>query len=435
MSVIVTKIANDVVLCPATLLEIINNDPNINAICEVITVNDGINVDLTFSAALTPLEDDAVNSILDAWDNSQCNTQTDPSGNELTSGLSIENDSQPLVGDVDKINFVGSVAARTPGPGEADVYVGYIEVKNADTIPLAKSDPVHIVGTDATTGEVNVIKADAADPSKMPALGVLSSDLAIGESGLAINVGELKNIDTSIYTEGDELWVAATGGMSNSKPTGSNVAIQKIAQVLKSDANSGSIMVFGAGRSNDIPNIPQGKVWMGDANDVPVPTDVYTEIEVDTLIQNTIDTGFGRVMSYGEIPAIQGTTRIPYDNTTPKISEGTEVFSSTVTPSATTKKIKIHINMMVAVKSKKAIFAVFRDSVCIGSTMLEDEGDDDPFTVSLLLIDSPATTSPVTYSLRVGSSSSGGKWYINRIKYNKLNGTISKNGYVIEEFE
>ena len=42
--------------------------------------------------------------------------------------------------------------------------------------------------------------------------------------------------------------------------------------VLKVDASNGQIMVSGAGRVNDLPNLAEDKIWVGDSNGHPVET-------------------------------------------------------------------------------------------------------------------------------------------------------------------
>lgn len=430
---LVNKVANDIVLCPNILLDTINNDPLITSVCEVVTVNDGVNVEMIFSLALTVNEDNALNDILDAWDNSLCDTVTDPTGNEF-SGVSIYNDSTPLVGDISVLNFKGSVSAENPMSGQADVYIGSIEVKNTDVVTLSKTDPIFANGTNSA-GVLDVIAAKGSDISRMPSIGILEQDLAPGEVGRAIINGELKNVNTSLFNVGDELWISPTGGLVNIKPTGTNNKIQKIAQILKADSvgETGSMLIFGAGRINDIPNIPSSCAWIGDQNDVPQPVPIYSQSEIDNIILN-INTG-NHIVAYGTILGRYGTSRIPLDNTTPLITEGTKLFSVPITPNSITKKYNISFNVLAAAKSKKMIFALFRDNTCIGTMILEDDGDKDPYTVSMNIIDEPATTSQITYSLRVGTAGSGGRWYINRLKYNYLNKTLDSNGYIIKEFE
>jgi hypothetical protein len=105
-----------------------------------------------------------------------------------------------------------------------------------------------------------------------PAIGV-----AI-EAGVATNkkeistFGRLNNTDTTGLSINDDLYVASGGGMTATKPTGTN-KVQVIARVIKVNA-VGNIYIIGAGRVNDIPNLAQDKVWKGNASGVPTETDV-----------------------------------------------------------------------------------------------------------------------------------------------------------------
>jgi hypothetical protein len=55
--------------------------------------------------------------------------------------------------------------------------------------------------------------------------------------------------------------------LTATKPTGTAL-IQKVAKVAKA-AGSGDLLVMGAGRVNDIPNLPDGNIWIGDSSGVP----------------------------------------------------------------------------------------------------------------------------------------------------------------------
>jgi hypothetical protein len=116
-----------------------------------------------------------------------------------------------------------------------------------------------------------VIAARADTPSAMPATFVLNETLADEAEGEAIITGLLQGVDTSAFTPGDVVYVGATGGYTNVKPTGTNL-IQNLGIVLKSHASNGSGIVYGSGRSNDVPNIPEGYGWLGNASGVATPT-------------------------------------------------------------------------------------------------------------------------------------------------------------------
>ena len=131
-----------------------------------------------------------------------------------------------------------------------------IDVKNVSGGSLAKGTIVHAEPTGTLTGNViEVVAADANVAANMPAIGVLNEALVDDEEGKAVMFGTVQGIDTLSFSVGDELYVSETAGeFTATKPTGFTSQVQKIAIVVKSHASNGLIKVFGAGRSNDIPN-------------------------------------------------------------------------------------------------------------------------------------------------------------------------------------
>ncbi len=142
--------------------------------------------------------------------------------------------------------------------------VKYVNVKNVETHTLSKGTPVHATGTTGNTPEV--VAASASISTKMPATFVLAEQLTAGSEGRAVLSGFLNGIDTSGFTEGNNVYVGADGGYTESKPTGTNL-IQNIAIVGKVDGSNGSIFVYGSGRSNDVPNLLNDHIFFGSGSD------------------------------------------------------------------------------------------------------------------------------------------------------------------------
>ena len=145
-------------------------------------------------------------------------------------------------------------------------------VKNVSGGTLTKGTPVHVTGSVGNLAEV--IAADAA--TNYPAHFVLDQDLNDDEEGLGIALGFINNVnvpDASIYSEGQTVYLGTSGGWTTTKPTGTN-AIQNLGIIIKvnTSVNKISGIVMGAGRSNDVPNIPQGQAWIGNASGVATPT-------------------------------------------------------------------------------------------------------------------------------------------------------------------
>jgi hypothetical protein len=131
---------------------------------------------------------------------------------------------------------------------------------SAGTVTLMKA--VYADGWNAS-GWIEVELADADDAAKMPCIGLVAeASIGVGGGGHVIMSGVLTGLDTSGFSVLDELYVDTTAGdLTATKPTGSTTDVQKIGLVLRAHNGSGIILVFGAGRANDIPNtitLPDG---------------------------------------------------------------------------------------------------------------------------------------------------------------------------------
>ena len=168
-----------------------------------------------------------------------------------------------------------------------------IQVKNISSpnggINLSKGDPVYIYGSVGASARLYVDLADADSTatnnlgdSKMPCVALLDQDLAPNIEGTATVVGKLRNlitspIDGSVPSENDTVYVKSGGGLTLTKPTGSTNLIQNVGQVGRvSTSSDGNIVVAALLRSNDVPNLPEGRIWIGDGNTIVSDT-VYVD--------------------------------------------------------------------------------------------------------------------------------------------------------------
>ena len=175
----------------------------------------------------------------------------------------------------------------------------FATVKNITSGTLQKGTPVHVTGSVGNTSEV--VPASASVALTMPAHFILNEDLTAGSEGKAIAAGFINGVNTSGFIEGDTVYVGAEGGYTNQKPTGSNL-IQNLGIVDKIHATNGSGFILGAGRSNDVPNITQGYVWVGNSDGVATPT-------ATSSIQNVISSSYATTASY----AISASYEINYE--------------------------------------------------------------------------------------------------------------------------
>lgn len=109
------------------------------------------------------------------------------------------------------------------------------------------------------------------------------------------------------------------------------------------------------------------------------------------------------------IAAASGTTAIPADNTAPLISEGTEIASVAITPASTSSKVLVQASVLIDSASSQIVsVALFRGSTCIGATQRNGTV---VLSLALSVLDSPASASEVTYSLRIGNTDGSTIWY------------------------
>lgn len=161
-------------------------------------------------------------------------------------------------------------------------------VKSKEAFTMVKGTPVYVSGSTGNAGHVYAASASRAD--RMPAAYVLDEDLVFDQEGYALLTGFINNVNTSTFNEGDSVYVGANGGYTNVKPTGTNL-IQKLGNVIKVDAANGSGVITGAGRANDVPNIPENYLWIGNADGVATP--VSTGSLSGSFLLNTTDTFTG----------------------------------------------------------------------------------------------------------------------------------------------
>ena len=189
-------------------------------------------------------------------------------------------------------------------------------VKNISGGTLLKGTPVHVTASASPPSGFlsEVVAADASDPLLMPCHYILAQDLDDGEEGFGILSGKIQGVDTQTpgFSEGDTIYVAAGGGYTNVKPQGTNL-IQNIGVITKVDTTNGGGEVFGAGRTNDLPNLQSGYAWVGDANGVPEQV-ATSSFAGGVTINNNTSTNI--LTATGTANTIDGEPLFRYDNLT-----------------------------------------------------------------------------------------------------------------------
>tara|TARA_R110002096_G_scaffold258013_3_gene451603 strand:+ start:1216 stop:3915 length:2700 start_codon:yes stop_codon:yes gene_type:complete len=159
-------------------------------------------------------------------------------------------------------------------------------VRNTTGSTIVAGAAVYISGSSGNN--VLVSLADANGSGTMPAAGIVLSDITNNNNGEIVVVGEIDNQDTSAFSENDTLYVSETaGGLTATRPTSSATDIQSIGRVAKSHASTGIIIVTGAGRLNDVPNLATGTVFIGNGSGYDKRALTTLDVSEDTNLYYT----------------------------------------------------------------------------------------------------------------------------------------------------
>ena len=146
----------------------------------------------------------------------------------------------------------GRITAASTTNIDTDVLL--LDVHNQSGSTINKGDAVYVAGTHSS-GKPIIELADNNGTNTYPAIGLVYDDVTDGNDGQVILSGQLINVDTSSFSAGDALYLDSTAGaLTTTRPTASTEKVQKVGLVTKVHATSGSILIIGAGRTNDINN-------------------------------------------------------------------------------------------------------------------------------------------------------------------------------------
>ena len=136
----------------------------------------------------------------------------------------------------------------TDSPNNVILHIGQdlvYYVKNQSGQTIYKGNVCMFAGTLGASGRLKTQRAIAnnAYPSKY-VMGIAAADIPNGNDGFVISQGRVRGIDTSMFSQGDILYLSPTnpGQMQNTMPTAPNNKVT-VAAVIYNDNNQGSIQV------------------------------------------------------------------------------------------------------------------------------------------------------------------------------------------------
>jgi hypothetical protein len=166
----------------------------------------------------------------------------------------------------------------------------YIRVHNHTATPLLNGQVVKFAGVD--DGALGVPIADLMTGNELQdplfLIGVITSDIASGETGRATILGDVRGLNTTgssvgqTWTIGDLLWVHPTlpGKLTNIKPTAPDLTIS-VAAVMTIHATEGVILV----RPNFAPRLSYG-TFLNTGDHVATAANTPTNIPIDTVTKS-----------------------------------------------------------------------------------------------------------------------------------------------------
>ena len=260
---------------------------------------------LTVSGTTTTINTETltVDDNIIVLNNNVTGTPTENSGIEIERGTSTnktliwnETDDKWTVGSETFVagTFEGALTGDVTGNVTGDVtgdVTGAIIVtgKNESGSTIAAGVPVYISGQAGSGTEFTVDVADADGTGTMPAIGITTASANNNASTSILAFGKYVGLDTSSFSVGDELYVSTSGTLTTTPPTGESALLQKIAKVIRSHASDGEIFVQGAGRSNAVPNLDDGDIFIGNASNQATTSSFNTLADARIALTNLED--------------------------------------------------------------------------------------------------------------------------------------------------
>lgn len=91
-------------------------------------------------------------------------------------------------------------------------------VHNSEGSPIYKGDAVYLYQATGNKGSVKLAR-NLSDSTSAKTFGLCAEDIGTGQNGMVICQGQIKGVDTSMFSEGDTLYLANTyGDVTNVKP-------------------------------------------------------------------------------------------------------------------------------------------------------------------------------------------------------------------------
>ncbi|MFN0042815.1 MAG: hypothetical protein ACKVSF_06350 [Alphaproteobacteria bacterium] len=335
----------------------------------------------------------------------QTNLATDP-GLEVSSGLKVK-----------------------PGNG-LQLSASGVEVKVADTS----------LATSASGVQANLATNPGLEVGTGLKVKTADSSLALSASGLQANLATNPGLEVSAGLKvkpGDGIALSAGGvGVNLSATPGLEFSTAQIQ--VKADAANRGVSVDSNGVGMSISSMTELTTGDSSADFLPIydtSASAHRKIKPANLGIATGKLVQRKYLSYATHQAI--TSSIPFDDTIPQNTEGTEVLTQAITPTKSTNILRVSVFANASGSGGNITYtlALFRDSGADAKYATGDIGTHNRVvTSSFAFEETSGVTSATTYKLRVGPEPSG-TIYTNGSPSTRWFGGILAWTMIVEELE
>lgn len=117
-----------------------------------------------------------------------------------------------------------------------------LPVINQTGADILDGTPVMAVGAVSGSGQILIAPMDATDPANAKLfLGFCTQTISNGGFGKVTTFGKIRGLNTSMFADGDVLWLTGVGSVTNTKPTTGLALV--CAFVVYSDVSQGVLLV------------------------------------------------------------------------------------------------------------------------------------------------------------------------------------------------
>lgn len=185
----------------------------------------------------------------------------------------------------------------------------------------------------------------------------------------------------------------------------------------------------GAGAGEEIPVTDATIALLATAGSTPAEV-IRSLLPAGSVIGST----YAEQAAYVAVTA----TTVSDDDNAPQNTQGTEIITASITPSSATSKIRIRADMQVdSADTYAMVGAVYKntDAPALAAKRIQTTGGStDSCEMALVYEDSPATTSAITYKIRLGRSG-GGNAGVNGVNGSRKLGGAMRATLVLEEIK